>query len=311
MGGDDLEAIGPMVLGGNVFGWLADRRMSFRVMDKFVALGGGAIDTADQYSVWQHGGMGGESERLIGAWMQKRRNREKIRVFTKVGLHPRRRGLSVENIRRSVDESLGRLESDYIDLYFAHRDDLSVPQQEYLSAFNDLMADGKIRGYGISEFEPERIASAIAVCEASGLRPFSVSQDRYSLLDRRHELRRRPLLDRLGVLQLAFSPLASGVLTGKYHGDLASAAVDIRRQRDTDRYFRRGVSSDLILEMQRIAAEYSVEPGAVALAWLRAKGSVPVVGMRSVAQMGTLQGFLELDLGATDISLLTRLSLVP
>lgn len=207
---------GPLVLGGNVFGWTADRDASFAVLDAFVAAGGRSIDTADVYSSWVPDHSGGESERLIGEWLASRGHRDNVQIHTKVSMLSSRPGLSATNIAAAVDDSLGRLGTDHIDLYYAHRDDMDVDQSEYVAAFDTLVTAGKVRAVGASNFTAQRLQGALDLAHAHGLTPFTVTQDQWNLVERGVETTLLPTLQANGLAQLPYSGLASGFLTGKY-----------------------------------------------------------------------------------------------
>src|SRR5699024_4513415 len=207
---------GPLIFGGNVLGWTADADTSFDLLDRFTAAGGIAIDTADSYSAWHPGNRGGESEEIIGAWLRRRGKRDDLVIATKVFSHPERPGLSPENIRAAIDDSLRRLGTDYVDLYFAHRDDPDVGQADYLGAFEELIQAGKVREIGASLFTPQRLRSASVVARSEFSRGFTVSQDRYSLVERGLEKDVLPTLAELGIVEQPFAALAAGFLTGKY-----------------------------------------------------------------------------------------------
>jgi aryl-alcohol dehydrogenase-like predicted oxidoreductase len=203
-------SFGPIILGGNVFGWTVSRDSAFALLDAYVDKGGRAIDTADSYPRWVPGNRGGESEEIIGAWLAARRNRDRIVIATKVAKWPEQRGLSAKNIASAVEGSLRRLQTDYIDLYFAHEDDEAVPQAEYLTAFDALVKAGKVRALGASNFTPARLASALAVSRSIGVAAFEVSQDHWNLVERDIERELVPLLERERIVETPFWSLASG-----------------------------------------------------------------------------------------------------
>ncbi|MDF2697184.1 MAG: NADP-dependent aryl-alcohol dehydrogenase, partial [Labilithrix sp.] len=209
-------SFGPFVLGGNVFGWTVGREDGFRLLDAFVERGGKAVDPADIYVSWAPGGQGGESEQLIGEWLAARKNRDQVLIATKVAKWKTQPGLSPKNIRDAIEGSLRRLGTDHVDLYYAHEDDLNVPQLDYLTTFDALVKEGKVRALGASNFTPDRLASALAIARQNGLRPFEVSQDHWNLVDRGIEQSLVPLLEKEGLTELPYWSLASGFLTGKY-----------------------------------------------------------------------------------------------
>ncbi|WP_309239894.1 aldo/keto reductase [Actinomadura sp. J1-007] len=179
----DLDVF-PLSLGGNVFGWTADRDTSYRVLDAYTAAGGDFIDTADAYSAWVEGNRGGESEEIIGAWMEARRNRGDVVIGTKVGASPDRRGLSPANIKGAVEDSLRRLRTDYIDLYYTHRDDPSVPVEDIMTSLDGLVRDGKVREIAVSNIEPERLQASLEFSEREGLARYAAIQPHYNLVSR-------------------------------------------------------------------------------------------------------------------------------
>src|SRR3954469_4506795 len=181
------KGFGPVVFGGNVFGWTVERDAAFRILDAFADFGGVAIDTADVYPSWVPGRHGGESEQMIGDWLLQRGRRDHFKISTKVGKWAAQRGLSPGNIRSAVEGSLRRLQTDYIDVYYAHEDDQAVPQAEYLQAFDALVQEGKVRALGASNFSAARLSSALKLSRALGLSSFQYSQDRWNLVEREIE----------------------------------------------------------------------------------------------------------------------------
>ena len=277
---------GPLVLGGNTFGWTSDRDESFAVLDKFADAGGRSVDTADSYSAWVPGTSGGESETIIGEWLTSRGHRDRVVIATKVFSHPERPGLSPANIRAAVDDSLKRLNTDYLDVYYAHLDDESVPQLDYMTAFDDLVKAGKVRELGASNFSYERLAGAITTARDAGLTPFSVAQDKYSLVHR--ELGAiLPKLSGLGVTELPYQTLASGFLTGKYRPGIA---VDSVRAGLASQYLNDPENVTLLGTLDVIAASHDVSVTAVALAWLRQQAGVgaPIASARTAGQLDAL-----------------------
>ena len=295
---------GNLVLGGNTFGWTADRDESFAVLDAFVAAGGRAIDTADVYSMWKPGNSGGESEAIIGEWLTSRGNRDAVEIHTKVFSLPARPGLSAANLRAAVDDSLGRLQTDRIDLYYAHRDDTEVPQDEYVAAFDELVKAGKVREVGASNFTPERLRSAIGIAEGSGLTRFAVAQDRYNLVERGLEGELLPTLRELDVVELPYSSLASGFLTGKYR---AGATVDSQRAEGAGAYLDKPEAVAALETLDAIAEARSVSVTAVALAWLRQQPGVgaPIASARTVEQLPSLLESASVQLDENELARLS------
>jgi aryl-alcohol dehydrogenase-like predicted oxidoreductase len=285
---------GSLVLGGNVFGWTADRDESFAVLDAFVAAGGRSIDTADVYSAWVPGNAGGESETILGEWFASRGNRADVVVATKVFMLEARPGLSPANIAAAVDDSLARLQSEYIDLYYAHRDDADIPQEEYVAAFDALVTAGKVREVGASGFSADRLASAVAIADAAGQSRFTVAQDQWSLVERGIESTNVQTLAELGIVELPFSSLASGFLTGKYR---AGANIDSPRAGSAGAYLNDPANVALLGTLDEIAAAHDVSVSAVSLAWLRAQPVVgaPIASARTLEQLVDIMQVVELD----------------
>lgn len=301
---------GPLIFGGNVFGWTADADTSFDLLDRFTAAGGFAIDTADSYSAWHPGNTGGESEEIIGEWLRRRGKRDHLVIATKVCSHPQRPGLAPENIRAAIDDSLRRLGTDYVDLYFAHRDDPDVGQAEYLGAFEELVQAGKIREIGASMFTPERIRSASVVARSEFSRGFTISQDRYSLVERGLETEVLPTLAELGIVEQPFAALAAGFLTGKYRADHAAGAGDSPRAAGARKYLEDPRNLELLAVLDDVAAGHGVQPGSVAIAWLRGQENTtaPLASVRSAEQLPTLIDSFGLELSASELADLTRAS---
>jgi aryl-alcohol dehydrogenase-like predicted oxidoreductase len=277
---------GPLVLGGNTFGWTSDKDESFAVLDKFVDAGGRSIDTADVYGAWVPGNKGGESEAILGEWIKSRGHRDRVVIATKVFSLATRPGLSAANIRAAVDESLERLQTDYLDLYYAHRDDETVSQSEYLGAFDELVKAGKVREIGASNFTYERLTSANTLAKESGLTPFTVVQDKYNLVDRGlgDVL---PKLAGIGVTELPYSALASGFLTGKYRPGIE---VESARAGGASKYLDNPDNVTLLSTLDVIAASHGVSLTAVSLAWLRQQTGIgaPIASARTLDQLDDL-----------------------
>ena len=277
-------SIYPLSLGGNVFGWTATKEESFKVLDRFVDLGGNFIDTADVYSAWKEGNSGGESESIIGEWMASRGNRSKMVIATKVAKLPTKPGLSPANIASAVEDSLRRLRTDYIDLYYAHEDDEKVSQEEYLTTFDQLVREGKVRYLGASNFSAERLKSATQISSDGNLASFIALQNQYNILERdEYERSMIPTLEELGISSIPYFGLARGFLTGKYR---EGVKVDSARAKGVETYQNeRGWS--IIERIERIAKEKSTTISAVALAWLRAQPTViaPIASARTVEQL--------------------------
>ncbi|HYK25319.1 MAG TPA: aldo/keto reductase [Steroidobacteraceae bacterium] len=302
-------AVAPLAFGGNVLGWTADEATSFKVLDAFVAAGFNLIDTADVYSRWIPGHQGGESETVLGKWMQSRGNRARVIIATKVGVEmgPGEQGLSRAYIMRAVDRSLARLKTDYIDLYQSHRDDQATPMEETLGAFADLIRAGKVRAIGASNFTAERLSAALATSSARGLPRYETLQPWYNLYDRSSfegELAALCQREQLGVV--SYFSLASGFLTGKYRteADLAGRA---RAYRVKDMMNERGFRILRALDVE--ARKLEASPAQVSLAWLIARGvTAPIASATSVEQMQELAGSVRLELGSDALAALDEAS---
>jgi aryl-alcohol dehydrogenase-like predicted oxidoreductase len=313
----DLRALGssglktpPLILGGNVFGWTADQAMSFAILDAFVAGGGTMIDTADVYSVWAPGNQGGESETVIGAWLTARGRRDDVLIATKVGMRPEGPGaLTAERIIAGVEGSLKRLRTEYIDLYFAHRDDAETPLEITLGAFDQLVRSGKVRAIGASNYDTARLAQALDVSVAKEFARYSVLQPHYNLVSR--ELFEGPLQELCVAQNLGVVPyygLASGFLTGKYRkpADFAERA----RRGAVEKHFNEfGLS--VLAVVDQVAAEAGATQAQVALAWLMARPSVtaPIASATSVPQVEELLGAMRLRLSSAQQAALDSVSL--
>ncbi|RII90103.1 aldo/keto reductase, partial [Clavibacter californiensis] len=232
LGSSGLEVL-PLSFGGNVFGWTADEATSFQLLDAYTAAGGNFIDTADVYSAWKPGNSGGESEEIIGRWLASRGRPDDLVIATKVGAHEAAKGTSRDSVRRGVEASLRRLGVDAIDLYYAHVDDRDTPIEETVTALAELVAEGKVRAIGASNFTAERLQAALDVSAREGIARFEVLQNRYNLVARDdYEGELADLLVREGIGSAPYSSLASGFLTGKYRG----AEVDSPRSGAASKY---------------------------------------------------------------------------
>jgi len=295
------------VLGGNVFGWTIDETQSFGVLDAYAEAGGNCVDTADVYSVWVPGNQGGESETIIGEWMKARGNRDRMIIATKVGMAmgPEIKGLSRAHITRSVERSLERLQTDYIDLYQAHEDDSVTPLEETLGAFAQLIAQGKVRSIGASNYSAARLAQALEVSRAHGLPRYESLQPPYNLYDRSEfETQLEPICRREGLGVISYYGLARGFLTGKYRSarDLAQSprGQAVGKKYLNDRGFR------ILAALDEVARMYHTRPATVALAWLIAQPSItaPIASATSPAQVRDLVAATELKLDQAAMGLL-------
>lgn len=288
--------IAPLVMGGNVFGWTADEATSFKLLDRFTESGFNAIDTADSYSAWAPGLSGGESEEIIGKWLQQRGRRDEVVIMTKVGMLEERKGLSAATIEAAAEESLKRLGTDYIDVYFAHVDDAATPLEESLTAFSRLVEAGKVRSIGASNYTADRLRSALEVSEQKALPRYEVLQPRYNLHDRQDfesGLGKVAQEQEIGVV--CYFALASGFLTGKYRS--AEEAAKSNRAGMLANYFDdRGMR--ILSAMNKIAEELAATPAQIALAWLMARPGVtaPIASATSVEQLDDIMKAARLEL---------------
>lgn len=301
IGTTDLDVL-PLNLGGNVFGWTADEQASFAVLDAFAEAGGSFVDTADVYSEWGDGHEGGESEATIGRWMAARGNRADVVVATKVGKLSTRRGTSRAVVRAAIDDSLKRLGTDYVDLYYAHEDDQDTPLEETVAALGEVVADGKARYVAASNFSPERLAEALQIADELGVARFVALQPHYNLVHRgAYEGPLQELAVREGLGVLPYSSLASGFLTGKYRD--GSPAVDSPRAGSAGRYLDdRG--RRVLAALDAVAAAHGTSVTAVSLAWLRVQPGVvaPIASARSVDQLPDLLAGATLELADDEIT---------
>ncbi|WP_314139091.1 aldo/keto reductase [uncultured Plantibacter sp.] len=304
LGTSDLSVF-PLNLGGNVFGWTADRQTSFDILDAFVAGGGNFIDTADGYSAWVPGNTGGDSERLIGEWQELRGNRDELVIATKVSQHPDFTGLAADNILKAADASLERLRTDHIDLYYAHFDDESVPLEETVTALSSLVDAGKVRHLGISNYSAARIAEWFEIVEAKGLhRPIAL-QPHYNLVEREFEGELRTIAEHEQLAVLPYFSLAKGFLTGKYR---EGSSVDSVRAEGAQAYLADHAA--LLPVLDEVAAAHGVSVATVSLAWLRSQPTVaaPIASARTVEQLPDLLASATLELSADELAALTAAS---
>jgi aryl-alcohol dehydrogenase-like predicted oxidoreductase len=303
--------VAPLCLGGNVFGWTANEAASFRVLDAAVDAGLNFIDTADVYSTWVPGHQGGESETIIGNWLQRSARRKNVVIATKVGMEmaPDRKGLSAAHIARSVEESLGRLQTDHIDLYFAHRDDPSVPFEETLGAFQKLIEQGKVRAIGASNYTAPRFAEALEASREHGLPRFEVLEPLYNLYARAdYETALEPLCRQQQIGVVTYSALASGFLSGKYRRP-EDAAKSARGSGVVAKYLNeRGLR--ILAALDDVARRYSASPASVALAWQIARPGItaPIASATTADQLSELVAATKMTLDAAAIEQLNAAS---
>jgi aryl-alcohol dehydrogenase-like predicted oxidoreductase len=306
IGSTKLEVF-PLALGGNVFGWTADEKTSFAVLDAYAAAGGNFVDTADVYSAWASGNSGGESETIIGRWLSTRGNREKMIIATKVGMHPELAGLSPATIRTAAEKSLRRLQTDYIDLYYAHRDDENTPLEETLRAFGELVEEGKVRYVAASNYSAARLQEALSTSDRAGLVRYVALQQHYNLVERdQYEGELANLVAREGLASIPYFALASGFLTGKYR---PGAKVSSQRAEKAGGYLNdRGIK--ILAVLDEVAAAHDVSVASVALAWLAAQPTVvaPIASARTPEQLPDLLSVADLRLTKNELSRLSEVS---
>jgi aryl-alcohol dehydrogenase-like predicted oxidoreductase len=303
-----LSRVTPLCLGGNVFGWTMDEAESFAVLDAYVGGGGNFLDTADAYSIWEPGHTGGESEQIIGNWLKSRGHRDQVVLATKFG---QLLGVRADNVRAAVDASLRRLQTDYIDLYYAHIDDAEVPLEETLGVLAELVAAGKARAIGASGYSVDRLARALEVSDAEGFPRYVALQPLYNLMERdSYEGALQELCVRQDLACLPFFSLARGFLTGKYR---PGAAVETKRGGFgwTGEWDDR--SSAVLAALDAVAEAHGTTVAAAALAWLRAQPGVlaPIASARTPEQLRDLMPALDLELTADEVRRLTEASEIP
>jgi aryl-alcohol dehydrogenase-like predicted oxidoreductase len=303
--------LAPLVLGGNVFGWTADEATSFRILDAFVAGGGNAIDTADGYSVWVPGHVGGESETIIGKWLQQRGRRDDVIIATKVGweVNPENKGLKKDYILRAVEGSLKRLQTDYIDLYQSHKDDPTTPVEETLEAYAQLVQEGKVRAIGASNFEAARLRESLEASAKHGYPRYESLQPLYNLYDRAEfEQDLLPLLQEQHIGVIPYYGLAAGFLTGKYRSeeDLKKSA----RGGGVGQKYLNDKGLKILGALDAVSARLQATQAQVALAWIMAQPGLtaPIASATSPEQVTELLKSTELQLSPEDLSELGQAS---
>ncbi|MEV4872594.1 aldo/keto reductase [Streptomyces syringium] len=302
-------SVHPLALGGNVFGWTADEAESFAVLDAYAAAGGNFIDTADIYSVWAPGNEGGESETVIGNWFASRGNRADIVLATKVGGgQPEKRGLSANAIKSGVEDSLRRLRTDYIDLYYTHFDDPSVPVEEFITALDSLVKEGKVREIAASNITADRLAEALAFSDESGLAKYAAIQPHYNLISRdTYEGDLADVAARHGLAAVPYFALASGFLTGKYR---PGRTVDSARAEGAGKHLESERGRRVLTALDEVAEAHDAELATVALAWLNAQPTVasPLASARTVEQLPALLAVADVKLTEAELKRLTEAS---
>lgn len=308
LGNSELE-IAPLAFGGNVFGWTVDEQTSFELLDAFAAAGFNLIDTADMYSAWAPGNKGGESETIIGRWLKRSGRREDVIIATKVGMEMRgEKGLSKSYILRSAEESLSRLQTDYIDLYQSHQDDPQTPLDETLEAYAELIRQGKVRVIGSSNYSAERLRQSLLISEQNGLPRYESLQPLYNLYDRAEfEAELEPLCLERNIGVISYFSLASGFLSGKYRSesDLSKSA----RGGGVKKYLNeRGFR--ILNALDEVATRQEATPAQIALAWLIARPSVtaPIASATTLEQLNDLIAATKLELDESSLRLLDEAS---
>ena len=293
----------PLCLGGNVFGFSADVANSEIVLDYYFDNGGNFVDTADMYSQWAPGHVGGESETIIGNWMKRRGNRAKMVIATKVAKLDTRPGLKPANIKEACDDSLRRLQTDYIDLYYAHQDDPDTPIEETLSAFDSLIKAGKVRYIAASNFTKDRLQESLDIAKKLNLSSYIASQDQYNLMDREYETTLMPTLKANELSQIPFYGLARGFLTGKYRPGVTVESV---RATGVANSYANERGWKMLEKLDQIAKAKNTSVAAVALAWLRAQPTVsaPIASATKLEQIKEIMPVI--DLSDSELQLLTN-----
>ena len=304
----DLE-IAPINFGGNVFGWTLDEKESFNILNKFTEGGFNFIDTADTYSWWVNG-KGGQSEEIIGKWMKERKNRQDIVLATKVGSETKEHGfdISKKHILKSVDESLKRLGTDHIDLYYTHFDDNKTPVEETLSAYDEIVKAGKVRYIAASNVSPERLIESFEVAEKNNFPKYVALQPHYNLVEReKFETEYAPLVEKFGLSAFPYWSLAAGFLTGKYRteADFETTA----RGGGIKKYFD-DKGKAVLAALDKVSEKHQSQPATVALAWLLANPLItaPIVSATSERQLQTIFDAPNLELDSEDLEILNQAS---
>ncbi|MEO7066125.1 MAG: aldo/keto reductase [Rhodanobacter sp.] len=301
-------AVAPLALGSNVFGWSADEKTSFAVLDAFVDAGGNLIDTADSYSAWVPGNRGGESETIIGKWLTQSGKRDRVVIASKVGKWVEQQGLSPINLQQAVEGSLRRLQTDHIDLYQAHQDDSGVRLADTLGGFARLIEQGKVRVIGASNYTAARFANALEVAKQYDLPRYETLQPRYNLVERAgYEAELEPLARRENIGVLSYYSLASGFLTGKYRS-ASDLTKSVARSHSVANYLdSRGLN--ILAALDDIAAAHHASVAQVALAWLMARPGIaaPIASATSTVQLKELMSATTLTLSADETTALNGL----
>lgn len=310
--GRSALSVAPLAFGGNVFGWTVDEPTCFRLLDAFVAGGFNLIDTADVYSKWAPGNQGGESETLIGKWLKQSGKREQVVIATKVGgeMGPRQKGVSKTYITQAVEDSLRRLQTDYIDLYQTHYDDERIPVEETLSTYAELINAGKVRVIGASNMSPERLKLSLHSSEQYGYPRYETLQPEYNLYDRqRYEHIYAPICAEYELSVMPYYSLASGFLTGKYRSK-EDVSKSPRGGKALSYLNERGLR--ILAALDEVAARYHTQPASIAIAWLAQRPNIaaPIASATSVEQLGELMKVARLELDKEAVGVLDEASKV-
>ncbi|MEV0010980.1 aldo/keto reductase [Streptomyces sp. NPDC047973] len=292
----------PLALGGNVFGWTADERTTFAVLDEYVASGGNFVDTADSYSAWVPGNEGGESETLIGKWLAARSRRDDVVIATKVGAHPAYKGLSPATIKKAAEASLRRLGTDHIDLYYTHFDDETVPVEEIITALDQLVKAGTVREIAASNISPERLRASLDFSEREGLARYVALQPHYNLVSRdTYEGALQDTAADAGLAAVPYFALASGFLTGKYR---PGTRVESARAEGAGKHLETERGRKVLAVLDKVAQEHGAEIATVALAWLASRPTVaaPIASARTVGQLPALMAVAGLRLTEAELA---------
>ena len=310
LGNTDLE-IKPIFFGGNVFGWTLNEEESFRILDGFLDRGFNAIDTANNYSYWVDGNVGTESERIIGNWIKSRGVRDQIVLATKVGgrnMIQDKPNTTKAHVLKEVEESLIRLQTDYIDLYQTHYDDVNTPVEETLSAYNQLIKEGKVRYIGASNFSSERLIESLDKSELYNLPQYKTLQPEYNLYDRQHfEEFLQPVAEKYNLAVIPYYSLASGFLSGKYKTE-EDLQQSLRGEGIKKYLNERGFK--ILDALQTISTRYNISYSAVALAWLMDQKTVaaPIASATKEQHLDAFVEAVNVQLSHDDVKLLTEAS---
>lgn len=302
--------VAPFCFGGNVFGWTVDEPASFKLLDAFVDSGLNFIDTADVYSYWAHNGVGGQSETIIGNWLKNRGKRDDVIIATKVGkpMGEDKKGLSAKYINQAVEDSLNRLQTDYIDLYQSHDDDQATPLEETLETYDKLIKAGKVRAIGASNYTGARLQEALKVSKQNGFAAYETLQPEYNLYERAgYEKDQEPIILENNIGVITYFSLASGFLTGKYRSEddlnKSKRGAGIKKYLNNRGY-------NILKALDEVAGQYNVTPAAVSLGWLIARPGItaPIASATTVEQLNEITKAVEINLSKEAIELLDKAS---